>query len=127
MVKSIEDRIIIELTKTHRGGKGSYTFTGRPQGKEVREELGLSKIDLDERKYQITIPNETISFNPSFYLGLFFLSVKNLKGFDAFKEKYEIVLLEDESELEELLLEDFDECERQSKNEFKGKTGIDLL
>lgn len=126
MVKNVEDRIIIELTTTHRGN-GSYTFTGRPQGNEVREELGFNKFDFDKNKYQVTIPNETISFNPSFYLGLFFWSVKNLNGFDAFKEKYDIVLLEEELELKELLLEDFDECERQSKNEFKGKTGIDLL
>jgi hypothetical protein len=122
----MKNKSIINLTTVHRG-KGSSTFTGRPQGVQVRHELKLDEFDFDEKTYVITIPEGTISFNPSFYLGLFFKSVKNLRGFKNFSKKYNIQLLESNIELKELLLEDFDECKRQSENEFIGKTGIDLL
>tara|TARA_R110002051_G_scaffold69946_2_gene125795 strand:+ start:6816 stop:7184 length:369 start_codon:yes stop_codon:yes gene_type:complete len=122
----MKNKSIINLTSSHRG-IGSSTFTGRPQGVQVRAELKLDKFDFDKNSYVITIPEGTISFNPSFYLGLFFKSIKNLNGFKNFSDKYDIQLLESNSELKELLLEDFDECKRQSENEFIGKTGIDLL
>ena len=79
----------VKLTKEHRG-VNSTTFTGRPQGKEVRLNLGLSALDSSIENICVEIPEGTTSFNPSFYLGLFYDSILNLGGLDAFKKKYEI-------------------------------------
>ena len=61
-------------------------FTGRPQGKQVRDELGLDKIDKSKEIVTFIIPEDTSSINPSFFLGLLFESYKFLK--DKFLEKY---------------------------------------
>ena len=86
----MSDRKKIELQPFHRG-IDSNTFTGRPSGLQVRRELDLDSKDKDSVKYQITIPRETTSFNASFFLGLFFDSIKNLKGYDNFEDKYQLV------------------------------------
>ena len=61
----------IKLTAEHRG-TNSTTFTGRPQGKSVRGSLNLDQEDKDQEEVNIEIPKDTTSFNPSFYLGLFY-------------------------------------------------------
>ena len=38
----------IELTKQHRGGSDSTTFSGRPEGEDVRKILDLDKRDKEE-------------------------------------------------------------------------------
>ena len=118
-------RNIIELTPDHRGDK-SHTFTGRSSGKQVRDLLSLDDLDKDDNIYAIHIPKETTSFNPSFFLGLFFDSIRSLKGYDKFEEKYEIVILEDNEGIKLGLEGDFSECKRQAINEFNHKTGISL-
>ena len=67
-------------------------FTGRPQGKQVRDELGLDKIDKSKEIVTFIIPEDTSSINPSFFLGLLFESYKFLK--DKFLEKYKFELKE---------------------------------
>jgi len=116
----------IKLTSLHRG-RSSTTFTGRPQGIELRNELDLDKLDQDEQKYVIIVPPGTSSINPSFYLGLFFQSYKKLGGVDSFKGKYSINFEETDSELTELLQYSLADCEREAKNEFEGKTGLDSI
>ena len=93
----------IKLTAEHRG-TNSTTFTGRPQGKSVRGSLNLDQ--------------DTNSFNPSFYLGLFYDSILALKGVDNFKEKYHIIYADNDQELVNLLKEDIEDCERQASNEY---------
>ena len=80
----------ITLTRMQRG-ISSTTFTGRPQGMQLRDTLKLDALDTDSNSYIIRIPEGTSSFNPSFYLGLFFPSIKKLKGIEGFKNKYEII------------------------------------
>ncbi|MDT0687664.1 hypothetical protein [Autumnicola psychrophila] len=113
----MEDRKAINLLPEHRGTKSS-TFTGRPQGKQVREKLKLDTTDKDSNKYFINIPSNTISFNASFYLGLFFDSIEHLKGFKNFKDKYRFKILEENGLVKEGLMEDLKECERQAINEY---------
>ena len=120
------ERIKIALTPDHRG-TNSTTFTGRTEGEAVRKTLDLSSKDNDNNKYEITIPPQTPSFNPSFYLGLFFDSIKKLRGLDAFKEKYSIVFLDTNSTIKNVLQKNIEECERKANNEYLGKTGINIL
>ena len=125
MKKKTMEKEIIKLTEAHRG-VGSQTFTGRPQGEQVRKVLGLGSKDSDGKQYLVTIPTETASLNASFYLGLFFESIYHLKGMTNFKKKYEISILEEDKEIKEGLEEDIEDCERQALNEYLGDTGLDF-
>lgn len=117
----------IILTKEHRGGISSSTFSGRPQGEAVRKILDLENKDKDNNIYLVKLPDDTTSFNPSFYLGLFYPSIKALKGVDNFKNKYRIDLKNIEpEELRHLVLDNIAECERKANNEYSGRTGLDL-
>ncbi|MCH6200409.1 hypothetical protein MMU07_12535 [Aquiflexum sp. LQ15W] len=80
-----ENRERIDLSK-FRGHRSSL-FTGRPQGVNARVELNLNNKDLDLNLYTIFIPKGTTSINPSFFLGLFYESIKKL-GFESFENKY---------------------------------------
>lgn len=95
MVMQIEninsERIKIELTKAHRGGPWSTSFSGRPEGEAVRKQLKIDKLDKDNKLYEFTMPEDTTTFNPSFYLGLLFASIKVL-GMEKFKQKYVIAI-----------------------------------
>jgi hypothetical protein len=121
----MSERAQIILKEEHRGVE-SNTFTGRPQGKQVREQLDLSDKDCDDKTYDVFIPKNTISFNASFYLGLFYESIKFLKGTENFHQKYKIVYLEVNDIVRKGLEDDISECRRQAKNEFLNKTGLDL-
>lgn len=107
----------IRLTQSHRG-RNSTIFTGRPQGRQVREELGLGRYDKDNETYEVHIPEGTTSFNPSFYLGLFYDSIKNLGGIEGFKRKYTIIFDDRNPSIIECLREDISDNERQAKNEY---------
>lgn len=115
--------ITVKLTKEHRGFN-STTFTGRPQGKEVRVNLGLSILDSSNENVYVEIPEGTTSFNPSFYLGLFYDSILYLKGLDAFKKKYEIIYADHNVEVVDLLKDNIKDCERQAAREFKRKSKV---
>lgn len=79
----------IDLSK-YKSSKSSI-FTGRPQGEEVRKLLKLDEIDKNTDKIIFEIPDNTISFNPSFYLGLLFDSYVKLK-LDGFDNKYSFII-----------------------------------
>lgn len=120
------ERLELKLTKDHRGGSGSRTFSGRPQGEGVRLNLDIDKKDNAPSSYKITLPDDTTSFNPSFYLGLFYPSIKKLGGIEQFKKKYEFDLSNIASqELRDIVQANIAECERKAGNECAGKTGLD--
>lgn len=119
------NREIIQLTKAHRGGEKSSTFSGRPEGKDVRENLKLNDKDKDSKTYIIQMPDDTTSFNPSFYLGLFFDSIKTLGGIEKFSQKYMISLSNMEEKLRNIIQENLDECVRKANNEYNDLTGLD--
>jgi len=118
-----KERTIIELTTAHRG-QGSSMFTGRPQGEAVRKALKIDEKDKSNNLFTIHIPIGTTSFNASFFLGLFYPSVKKLKGYDNFLEKYELNILEINDLIKKGLIGDIEDCERQARNEYSKKTGL---
>ena len=91
-------------------------FTGRPQGEAVRNELGLDSCDIDKNcKINFIIPGDIISFNPSFYLGLFIKSYKklNLNGFD---EKYSFEIDSTDEDVKRVILKDLEDGKRNAIN-----------
>ncbi len=113
----------LKLSIQHRGDN-STTFTGRPQGKGVRKNLNLSDEDKNKDPVTITIPAGTTSFNPSFYLGLFFDSILYLKGIDNFKKKYQIQFEDTDTDIVGYLKENIADCERQASNEYNRNSRI---
>lgn len=122
----IQNKKIIELTNEHRG-QGSAMFTGRPQGKQVREVLEIDKKDNSDNQFKIVVPKGTTSFNASFFLGLFYPSIKKLGGYDNFLDKYEFQIEEENPIIKQGLEDDLSDCERQSRNEFSKKTGLSIF
>ncbi len=104
-------------------GNSSSSFTGRPEGESARSELKLNEYDEDTQQYEIIIPKGTTAFNPSFYLGLLFKSIKKL-GIEKFEIKYDIVFEEthDRSTIEQLDI-DLYEGKRHALNEIQKKGG----
>lgn len=117
---------VIELTREHRGGSNSTTFSGRPEGETVRNVINVSRFDNIEGIIKVILPPDTTSFNPSFFLGLFYESVKTLGSVEAFKAKYQIDLSNFENEEQRRLIEtDIADSYRRCENEMNKKTGLD--
>lgn len=103
-------------------GNNSTSFTGRPEGKMAREELGINKYDGDKKNYLIIIPKGTTAFNPSFFLGFLFESIEKL-GLEKFIKKYEIVVSENEK-YKNRITRDIEEGLRHAKNQLEPKSGF---
>ena len=117
---------VLKLTAEHRGGGKSTTFSGRPEGNAVRKVLGVSEYDRSAGVITVTIPEDTTSFNPSLFLGLFYDSVKALGSVSAFKAKYKIDLSNFDNEEQRQLIEaDIADSYRRCENEMNKKTGLD--
>jgi len=67
--------------------KAMQILAGREKGAEIRNRLGLDKIDKNQEHVEITIPENLYSINSSYFLGLFGPSVRSL-GEAGFKENY---------------------------------------
>ena len=104
----------------------SNVFAGRPQGEAVRKELRLDKFDMTNDDFEIIIPKETTSFNPSFYLGLLFESIKIL-GFEKFKEKYKFSFEVTEPEMIQNLQKNLDDGLRNALNTINKNFGFDTF
>jgi hypothetical protein len=111
----------IELLKFR--GNNSSIFTGRPQGEEARIALGLDDIDKTESKVEIIIPKGTTSFNPSFYLGLLYDSIKHL-GIEGFKSKYEFKIEGSSASMISVIEKNLNDGIRNAENTLLGKTGF---
>ena len=121
-----EDKTYIDLTKYR--GDASTSFTGRPEGRSARSELMLDQKDQDGLKYIVKIPVNTSALNPSFYLGLFFDSIKTL-GVNSFEEKYVIQYDSKESpDKVRIISRDISEGKRHAINQLesdsKGRGGL---
>lgn len=62
-------------------------LTGRDEGKKVRESLKLDNIDNEDITVIVEIPNDILSLNSSYFLGLFQKSIM-LLGEEKFRKKY---------------------------------------
>lgn len=72
---------------TYRSG-GVKVFSGRDRGKKVRDAMDLDNLDKDkDLEITIKVPQDTISMNTSFFLGLFGDSVRTF-GESAFKSRF---------------------------------------
>ncbi|WP_296378156.1 hypothetical protein [Winogradskyella sp.] len=111
----MKNELLIDLMP-YRGNK-STSLTGRPQGKDVRTELKLDLIEKDYSGIRVMIPLGTTSFNPSFFLGLFYPSIKSLGDIDSFKTKFSFSFNENESEiLKEIISDNIDEALTYAQN-----------
>ncbi len=117
--------IHITLTTEHRGGISSTSFSGRPEGEHVRETFSLDEKDTDNNEYIIDIPSGTSAFNPSFFLGLLFPSIKRL-GIGKFVSKYRFGLENLSPALKPLINNDIQEGLRNASNEMSLSTGLDF-
>lgn len=116
----------IELTAEHRGNN-STIFSGRSEGKEVRKLLNIDNLDENNEHYEVEIPTDTTSFNPSFFLGLFFPSIQKMGSIEIFRQKYNIRLLNfQDEEAKDSINEDLNDCYRRAENELNFKTGLEL-
>ena len=66
LILSIEDR----------GGARSTSFSGRREGREVRKKHNLDEKDKDDNSYIVLMPQDTTSFNPSFFFRTFLSEYK---------------------------------------------------
>lgn len=107
-------------------GNNSSVFTGRTEGKLVRKKLKLSEKDKDNVIYEVIIPKDTTSINSSFFLGLFFESIKTLGSIEKFEKKYVFVVEEEDAEWKAILERNLAECRRRANNELNHSTGIDF-
>ncbi len=116
--------ITLTLTTEHRGGVASTSFSGRPEGEKVRKVFSLDDKDIDGNSYIIEIPSGTSAFNPSFFLGLLYPSIKVL-GVDKFVSKYQFGLDCLTPTLKSLIYDDLQEGLRNASNEICSSTGLD--
>lgn len=116
-----EIRNKIDLSKYR--GQSSSLFTGRPQGLQVRDELKLDIKDLDTNNYIFIVPKGTTSINPSFFLGLFFGSIKKL-GIEGFKNKYKFEFLDTSERVLNILKSHIQEGLDFSQNSLKDKNTL---
>jgi hypothetical protein len=77
----------MEINLKEFRGPNTTSFIGKELGKSARKQLQLHKFDNDEEEYILSIPSDTTSFNPSFFLGFLYESYKKL-GLEKFKSKY---------------------------------------
>lgn len=104
-------------------GKESSLFTGRPQGEAAREELKLDNNDKSGQRIIFIIPKETSSFNPSFYLGLLYESIKYF-GFDEFEKYYTFEIADEDPAIKRVLQTNLNDGKRNALNAILGKTGL---
>lgn len=71
----------------------SKVYSGQNRGKDLRSSLTIEKLEKRYNKIIISIPEDTFSVNPSFFLGFLGKSVKTL-GEKSFKMKYKFVCTE---------------------------------
>lgn len=83
-------------------------LSGRKQGENARTILGIESKDKDELSYNIIIPSEIRTLNPSYFLGLFSLSIDYL-GLEKFKEKYNFTSDTETGDLRENIRKDIEE------------------
>lgn len=107
-------------------GNSSPSFTGRAEGESARDDAKLNSKDKDSNNYTIEIPLGTTAFNPSFFLGFFYNSIKELT-ISKFEEKYTLVVLETDEELKKHLEIDISEGKRHAVNQINSKGGGGLL
>jgi len=73
--------------------EGTHIFSNRITGECYRHNFSLDEKDNDQEQYVISLPLNTWSINPSFFIGLFLKSIDNL-GETKFRDKYKFSCIE---------------------------------
>lgn len=115
------DILRIDLTKFR--GNQSTLFTGRPQGEQAREVLNLDKLDSGQGVVVLVIPQGTTSFNPSFYLGLLYDSIKRL-GISKFEVKYSFEIEDPNPSVIKVIRKNLEDGKRNAINTIENRTGL---
>lgn len=68
---------------------GSIILTDRNRRKELRKRLDLDRLENEQDKILVFIPESIVSFNSSFFLGLFTPSIKKCGSKEKFLGKFE--------------------------------------
>lgn len=104
----------------------STSYSGRPQGEELRRTLKLDELDRDKSEVEIIIPAGTTSFNPSFFLGFLFNSIKNL-GVEGFNKKYKLVIQDSDPDFRSNLFDNLADGMRNAINSINKVSATDFL
>ena len=105
-------------------GSTSAIFAGRPQGVLARSELQLDEIDRNsDLEVVFIIPDDTTSFNPSFYLGFLFGSYKKL-GVNGFANKYKFKIETSDISIQKVIESNLEDGERNAINALNKKTAL---
>lgn len=116
-----ETIMTIDLNLKKYRPHNSTSFSGRPQGLLARSEMKISDLDKNqEEDIQLVIPEDTTSFNPSFFLGLLYESIRKL-GLEGFKKKYHWKLETDNEDRKRALLKNIDDGYRSALNSLGDK------
>jgi hypothetical protein len=101
-----------QATRTIDLGKyrssSAIVLSGRPRAVRIRELLELDAEDRKPTRVQVVIPEDILSLNSSFFLGLFDRSIKSL-GVRRFEEKYQFICTA-------VIREDVDKGKREAVN-----------
>jgi len=81
---------------------GSIILSGREKGETLREKLNLDQLEQDNDEVVIVVPDSIVSFNSSYFLGLFTPSIKKYKSKEKFLKKYKF-------ECDEYILKDIED------------------
>lgn len=111
------------INLTNHRGSNSTTFTGRPEGEKARRDLNLDDIDEAASSIKVLIPKNTSSINPSFFLGLFYKTMKKM-GMDSFRTKFQFEFLDDDAVIREILENNIEEGIVYAENFIYKKGGL---
>lgn len=67
---------------------GTIILSGRDKGELLREKIKLDKLEEQYDRITFVIPESIVSFNSSYFLGLFTPSIKKYGGKEGFLDKY---------------------------------------
>lgn len=101
----------------------STIFTGRAQGEDSRKDLNLSSLEQKNDIIDVIIPQDTSSLNPSFFLGLFYESIKEL-GMEKFINKYNFIYETHNPEIVDVLRKNIKDALRNAENSLNSRFSL---
>ena len=69
-------------------GDSTRVLSGKQRGESARTHLKLDGLDAADEPVEVTVPAMIEAMTPSFFLGMFGLSVQTCGSVDAFLSKY---------------------------------------
>ncbi|MGJ8665345.1 MAG: hypothetical protein ACSHW7_03190 [Patiriisocius sp.] len=117
---AIQNKNYYEIPLSDYRGVNNTSFLGRIQGNDVRKKLNPETLIDNHDKIIVKVPIGTTSINPSFFLGLFFDTIKKLGNIEKFKEKFIFSFEEGENEtIREIILNDINEALVYARNSLR--------